>query len=159
MTSPGSSLLVSFLLVPDGVPAERWPWLPLLTGLAAAEAVRRVAGVEVGLKWPNDVLADGRKLGRDPAGAGRARGDGRRPSSGSGSTAAGAEELPVPEATSLALVAEAPVDRTELLEALVEELGEPLRRVGWAVADVRERYLSCASRRVSRCGSPCPAVR
>ena len=46
-----------------GSPAERWPWLPLLTGVAAAGAVRRVTGVEVDLKWPNDVLADGHKLG------------------------------------------------------------------------------------------------
>ena len=60
---PRSSLIVSFLFTPEA-PPERWPWLPLLTGVATADAVRRATGVEVGLKWPNDVLAeDGRKLG------------------------------------------------------------------------------------------------
>ncbi len=63
VTPARSSLTVSFLLVPDDAPAERWPWLPLLTGIAAAAAVRRVTGVEVALKWPNDVLADDHKLG------------------------------------------------------------------------------------------------
>jgi len=35
----------------------------LLAGVAAAAAVRAVTGVEATLKWPNDVLADGGKLG------------------------------------------------------------------------------------------------
>lgn len=54
----GTSVAVS-ALVP--LPADRpqdWGWLPLLTGLAAWSAVLEAAGgsVEVGLKWPNDVL-------------------------------------------------------------------------------------------------------
>jgi BirA family biotin operon repressor/biotin-[acetyl-CoA-carboxylase] ligase len=45
------------------VPAARRGWLPLLTGVALAEAVREVTGVLSSLKWPNDLLAgDGRKL-------------------------------------------------------------------------------------------------
>jgi BirA family biotin operon repressor/biotin-[acetyl-CoA-carboxylase] ligase len=45
------------------VPAARRGWLPLLTGVALAESVRGVTGVQVSLKWPNDLLAaDGRKL-------------------------------------------------------------------------------------------------
>ena len=63
VTPARSSLTVSFLLVPDQMPARRWPWLPLLTGVAAATAVRRVTGIEVRLKWPNDVLAGRQKLG------------------------------------------------------------------------------------------------
>ena len=117
-----SSLIVSFLLVPEDVPAERWPWLPLLTGVAAAAAVRRVTGVQVDLKWPNDVLADGQKL----AGILLERVD----HGGSAAAVVGigincaqtAEELPVPEATSLSIVTGAPVDRSELLAALLEEL-------------------------------------
>ena len=31
-------------------------WLPLLAGVALAEAVDRVAGVDAALKWPNDLL-------------------------------------------------------------------------------------------------------
>ena len=114
---PGSSLIVSFLLTPD-VPPERWPWLPLLTGLAAAEAVRRVTGVEAGLKWPNDVLVDGQKL----AGILLERVDAAAVVGIGINVSQTREELPVPEATSLALVADAPVDRWALLRALGEEL-------------------------------------
>jgi BirA family biotin operon repressor/biotin-[acetyl-CoA-carboxylase] ligase len=44
------------------VPPSQRGWLPLLTGLAVASAVRSAAGVQATLKWPNDVLAGGRKL-------------------------------------------------------------------------------------------------
>jgi len=54
---PGTSLLVSVILRP--APAL----VTLAAGLAAAEACRAVAGAAVGLKWPNDLLLDGRKLG------------------------------------------------------------------------------------------------
>jgi BirA family biotin operon repressor/biotin-[acetyl-CoA-carboxylase] ligase len=59
---PRAGLTVSVLLRPD-VPAARRAWLPLLTGVALAEAVGEVTGVRASLKWPNDLLAgDGRKL-------------------------------------------------------------------------------------------------
>jgi len=51
---PRSSLAVSVLLRPALAP-ERWSWLPLLTGLAVADALDGL-GVQVALKWPNDVL-------------------------------------------------------------------------------------------------------
>ena len=51
-TPPGTALLVSFVLRPD-------PLLSLATGVAAAEA----CGRSVRLKWPNDLLLDGRKVG------------------------------------------------------------------------------------------------
>ena len=59
---PRAGLTVSVLLRPD-VPASRRSWLPLLAGVALAEAVRDVAGVRAAVKWPNDLLAaDGGKL-------------------------------------------------------------------------------------------------
>ena len=61
-TPPRAALTFSFLLTPDRVPDSRWPWLPLLTGLAVMESVRRVTGVACLLKWPNDVLVDDQKL-------------------------------------------------------------------------------------------------
>ena len=54
---PGASLLVSVILRP--APAL----VTLAAGVAAAEACEAVAGVVVGLKWPNDLLLDGAKLG------------------------------------------------------------------------------------------------
>ncbi|MGO9077648.1 MAG: biotin--[acetyl-CoA-carboxylase] ligase [Streptosporangiaceae bacterium] len=62
VTVPGAALACSVLLRPAGVPVARRGWLPLLAGVAVAAAVRAAAGVEAGLKWPNDVLAGGGKL-------------------------------------------------------------------------------------------------
>jgi BirA family biotin operon repressor/biotin-[acetyl-CoA-carboxylase] ligase len=63
---PGASLLMSMLLRPD-LAADRAGSLTAALGLAARHACRVVAGVSVGLKWPNDIIAptpDGeRKLG------------------------------------------------------------------------------------------------
>jgi len=36
--------------------------IPLLAGVATAEALARTAGLAVGLKWPNDVVVNGAKL-------------------------------------------------------------------------------------------------
>src|SRR3954452_15295352 len=65
-TSPArAGLTLSVLLRPGRADEERgWPavpagaygWIPLLTGVALLEAVRRVAEVEAALKWPNDLL-------------------------------------------------------------------------------------------------------
>jgi BirA family transcriptional regulator, biotin operon repressor / biotin---[acetyl-CoA-carboxylase] ligase len=59
---PGASLTFSVLLRPTSVPPSSRGWLPLLTGVAVAAAVRSTAGVAAGLKWPNDVLVRDRKL-------------------------------------------------------------------------------------------------
>src|SRR5690625_506399 len=62
-TPAGTALTVSFLLRPADVPTARWPWLPLVTGIAVVDAVAMVAdGVSAGLKWPNDVVVKGDKL-------------------------------------------------------------------------------------------------
>lgn len=61
-TPAGTSLAVSFLLRPADVPPARWPWLPLLAGVAAVEAVTELAELGAALKWPNDVLVGNRKL-------------------------------------------------------------------------------------------------
>jgi len=62
VSEPGASLTFSVLLRPVAVPPARRGWLPLLTGVAVASAVRDVSGVPATLKWPNDVLAGPRKL-------------------------------------------------------------------------------------------------
>src|SRR5262245_50939732 len=58
---PGASLLVSILLRPQLTPAQL-PTLSLTAGVALAEALATAAGLQVRLKWPNDVLVGGRKL-------------------------------------------------------------------------------------------------
>jgi BirA family biotin operon repressor/biotin-[acetyl-CoA-carboxylase] ligase len=57
-----AGILLSVLLRP-AVPPVSLPLLPLLVGLGVVEAVRAVASLDARLKWPNDILVDGRKLG------------------------------------------------------------------------------------------------
>ncbi|HLR94348.1 MAG TPA: biotin--[acetyl-CoA-carboxylase] ligase [Jiangellaceae bacterium] len=66
-TDAGSGLAISALLRPDPqtLPTHQWPWIPLLAGVAvidAVETLRASRGAPARLKWPNDVLLDGRKL-------------------------------------------------------------------------------------------------
>lgn len=140
VTPPRTSLTVSVLLTPD-VPAERWPWLPLATGLAAARAVHSVTGIEVGLKWPNDVMVGADKLAGILLERVDVPGRGAAAVLGIGiNVGQTREELPIPTATSLALVAGAPVDRTALLLALLEELAAVTDR--WTAGDdLRTDYL------------------
>lgn len=51
----GSGIYLSVLLRPDGVPADRLPWLTMLAGVALVRLARR-SGVAAVLKWPNDLL-------------------------------------------------------------------------------------------------------
>ncbi|MFF0741215.1 biotin--[acetyl-CoA-carboxylase] ligase [Streptomyces sp. NPDC004111] len=118
-----SGLFLSVYLEPgDGVPVERWGWLPLLTGVAVATALSRAAGVDTALKWPNDLLVtvDGeeRKAGgilAERAGRGVVVGIGLNVS-------LRAEELPVSRAGSLLLAGAATVDRDPLLRAVLRSL-------------------------------------
>lgn len=62
LDEPGSALLCSVLLRP---PASWAGFVPLATGLAVVDAVAEW-GVDLGLKWPNDVLVPGEASG-EPA--------------------------------------------------------------------------------------------
>jgi BirA family biotin operon repressor/biotin-[acetyl-CoA-carboxylase] ligase len=120
---PRAGLTVSFLLRPD-VPAARRGWLPLLTGVALAEAVAEVAGVRASLKWPNDLLAaDGRKLAgilAESSGTAVVVGVGLNVST---TTA----ELP-DTGTSLALVQGTAVDRGAVLVSFLQAVERRYRR-------------------------------
>lgn len=56
-TDPGRALLSSYVV---GLPGAGATLVPLAAGLAVGDALRR-QGVTCRLKWPNDVLVDGRK--------------------------------------------------------------------------------------------------
>lgn len=53
-------LYVTYHLCPQR--SEHAPLLSVVGGLAAADAIRETSGLDTELKWPNDVLHDGRKL-------------------------------------------------------------------------------------------------
>lgn len=127
---PGTSLMGSLLLRP-GAAVEHLTLLPLLVGLALAEASETlVSGAQLSLKWPNDLLADGRKcagiLVEAPAPDVVVAGLGvnvdwrhvRRPPD-------------LAEVTSLSQVRRGPVDRWRLLEAFAERFD--LRHSAWCV--------------------------
>ncbi len=166
---PAAGLIFSLLLRPgdsetpggpagDGslvVPPTRYGWLPLLVGVAVTAAVRRVAGVEAALKWPNDLLVG-------PAGStDRAKCAGilaELVPAGEGAPAVvvgvglnvtlGADELPRADATSLALAGATGdgLDRGRLLVATLGEVAARYRRFRAAggdpeVSGLRAAYL------------------
>jgi BirA family biotin operon repressor/biotin-[acetyl-CoA-carboxylase] ligase len=48
---------------PDRLPADRWPLVALIAGLATCEALQGQApAADLALKWPNDILLGGRKV-------------------------------------------------------------------------------------------------
>jgi BirA family transcriptional regulator, biotin operon repressor / biotin---[acetyl-CoA-carboxylase] ligase len=53
----GSALFATLILRPP-VAAHRLSTLPLVAGVAVAEAIERVSGGTVSLKWPNDILLE-----------------------------------------------------------------------------------------------------
>ncbi|MCB2204198.1 biotin--[acetyl-CoA-carboxylase] ligase [bacterium] len=57
----GQSVLASYILYPRRAP-EEWGGLPLLAGLAVQRALSPLLPGGVQLKWPNDVLVDGKKI-------------------------------------------------------------------------------------------------
>jgi BirA family biotin operon repressor/biotin-[acetyl-CoA-carboxylase] ligase len=132
VSPPRAGLTVSVLLRPD-VPAARRGWVPLLVGVALAEAVGEVTGVRTSLKWPNDLLAgDGRKLAGVLAESIASPG-------GPGAVVVGVglnvstrrDELP-DTGTSLSLVTGAPVDRGPVLLGYLRALER--RWTGWVAA-------------------------
>lgn len=58
---PGAGLYASVILKPQA-PAERWPALSVLAGVAVVEELERLGVAGARLKWPNDALIDGRKV-------------------------------------------------------------------------------------------------
>jgi len=119
---PRSSLLLSVLLRP-APPPSTWTLLPFVAGVAVAEAVRSVALLPAELKWPNDVLVDGAKLG----GILVERVDSAAVVGIGLNVSLRESELPVPTATSVALaggVADRELLAREVLRALGRRLAE-----------------------------------
>jgi BirA family biotin operon repressor/biotin-[acetyl-CoA-carboxylase] ligase len=123
-SQPGAALTYSVLLRPARVPPASRGWLPLLTGVAVASAIRTAAGVDASLKWPNDVLA----ASGAPEHAGKLAGilaeqAGDAIVVGIGlNVSASQDELPSGQATSLWLEGAADIGREDILVAMLREL-------------------------------------
>lgn len=118
VSPPRAGLTFSVLVRPSG-PAH---WVPLLAGVGIVSALRQHAGVEAELKWPNDVLVGGKKL----AGLLAEAVDGAVVLGIGLNVTTKAEELPVPEATSLALEQATTTDRDTVLRSVLRGIAEAL---------------------------------
>lgn len=59
LSPPDSSILLSIILYPN---LEQLPRLTMAAALAVARSIEKVSGLEPVIKWPNDVLIDGKKV-------------------------------------------------------------------------------------------------
>jgi BirA family biotin operon repressor/biotin-[acetyl-CoA-carboxylase] ligase len=151
---PGTALLFSLLLRPAEVPPASRGWLPLLAGVAVASALPAATGVDVTLKWPNDVLVgpasktSGGKLAgilAEQAGEAIVIGIGLN-------VTAERDELPTAQATSLWLAGADATSREEILVSILRELEQWY--LPWAngpqpgnaeSSGLRAAYLRCCS--------------
>jgi BirA family biotin operon repressor/biotin-[acetyl-CoA-carboxylase] ligase len=122
---PGTSILMSVLLFPPPALAET-AWLTALGAVATAEVVAGVhglgpgGGLDVRIKWPNDVRIRGSKVAGIlvECGQGAVIGIGVNANVAAGDFS---EELRA-TATSLQILADRPVDRSELARDLIRRL-------------------------------------
>ncbi|MEV6397732.1 biotin--[acetyl-CoA-carboxylase] ligase [Streptomyces sp. NPDC051907] len=124
-TAPArSGLFFSVLLRPGPtVPVHRWGWLPLLAGVASATGLAKAAGVDMSLKWPNDLLAKVGGEERKVGGILAERAGGEAVVVGIGvNVTLREDELPVPAAGSLGLANAVSTDRDPLLRAVLRSL-------------------------------------
>jgi BirA family biotin operon repressor/biotin-[acetyl-CoA-carboxylase] ligase len=57
----GAGLYFSILLRP-AIPQNYWPLITFMAAIAVGDALREAAGVETDIKWPNDLLSGERKI-------------------------------------------------------------------------------------------------
>jgi BirA family biotin operon repressor/biotin-[acetyl-CoA-carboxylase] ligase len=140
---PGASLLASVLLRPE-LPPERLQLVSIVSGIAMAQAVQRVAGFLPALKWPNDLVVGDRKL----AGL-LAEADGDAVIVGVGVNVEWHEFPPELAATATACNVEAgrSIDRRALLSAFLAELEERYPKMDVVIDDYRG-LLATLGRRV-----------
>ena len=137
-------LWMSVVIRDSDVDPARWTWLPLAAGLAARDAIAEQSGIDVALKWPNDLVLSPREgqgtLGKLGGVLSERLSDVDAFVVGIGiNVAIEDDELPTPEASSL-LVAGGRTDREALLAAVLGQLdarvsqwrsGDPLLEVDY----------------------------
>jgi BirA family biotin operon repressor/biotin-[acetyl-CoA-carboxylase] ligase len=141
----GAGLMFSVLLREPAIGADRRGWTGAVLGLAIVRAMGRVSGVAARLKWPNDVLIDGRKC----AGILGELADGELIVGAGVNVTLAPAELPRPDATSLWL-AGGQLDRAALLAGILDEFAVLLGRWVSAQGDIdasglRAEYRSACS--------------
>jgi BirA family biotin operon repressor/biotin-[acetyl-CoA-carboxylase] ligase len=123
--SPDGGLYMTVLLKPVG----EVRLIPLLGGVVVAEAIRATAGLGVGLKWPNDVLIGGKKVGGVLAESGWSNEEVRHVLLGMGVNLNNPVPDWLPDATSLSKELGEMVDIDAFLHRLLETLDLYLLRM------------------------------
>mgnify|MGYP001554612101 CR=1 FL=1 len=140
VSTPGAGLWFSVLLRPE-LSAEVAPGLALCAGLAVREAVAARVTANVAVKWPNDVLANGRKLAGILV---ESQISGARLGSVIIGIGINVTQTAFPEplsniATSLALLSASALDRESLLADVLVDLETSLQRLTThGMADIAE---------------------
>jgi BirA family biotin operon repressor/biotin-[acetyl-CoA-carboxylase] ligase len=114
--APQSSALMFSMYIEPKVEKEEWSFLTLLAGISVQEALVSLdSSIKIGIKWPNDLLINDKKI------AGMiAQATPRGVIIGIGLNVEMTEaELPVPTATSLALQGFKVLDRNTILAAIL----------------------------------------
>lgn len=145
---PRAGLFCSVLFRPGPrVPSQRWGWLTLLASVAAAEALSRIARLEVRLKWPNDLLVTVEGEERKLAGVLAERVDDAVVLGLGVNVTLRAAELPVRTAGSLTLAGAETTDRDPLLRALLRGIGQHYQHWREAGGDPESSGLRAAYQR------------
>jgi BirA family biotin operon repressor/biotin-[acetyl-CoA-carboxylase] ligase len=151
---PRTQVTMSVGVSLDGIPNLAWGWIPLVAGLAVRDAVANAAGVDAGVKWPNDVLARLPAHGKLAGILAEVAAPAPLVVIGIGlNVSLRADELPDPNATSLALLGGWPLDRGDLIVAVLDGLARRIAGLRAArgadatlVADYSARSLTIGSR-------------
>ncbi|WP_072687974.1 biotin--[acetyl-CoA-carboxylase] ligase [Rhodococcus marinonascens] len=149
VSPPQAQIAVSALLTMPGLSVGAMGWLPLLTGVAVVDALRVVAKVPAELKWPNDVLIDGRKVAGILAEVATTTPDPTVVVGIGLNVSLTRDELPVEHATSLVLEGAEVSDRDTLVRAVLRAIAERWQQwhdSNWDVTDLAEAYRA-------RCGT------
>lgn len=140
---PRAQISMSILLRLRGIAPHALGWLSLLTGVAVVDAVRATAGLNANLKWPNDVLIDGRKIAGILAEVAVASADPAVVIGVGLNVSLAQDELPVPHATSLTLAGAPEVDRTALVQSMLREFARHFTQwqaANWETAGMAAEY-------------------
>lgn len=124
LSPAGKGIWMSLLLRPR-VPLQLTPQLTLLAAVALSRAITRVVPLPIGIKWPNDLLVNGRKISGILLESAAEDERLRYVVVGLGISAnLDAEDYPpdlLDKAVSLKMASGAEVDRAELIAAILDE--------------------------------------
>jgi BirA family biotin operon repressor/biotin-[acetyl-CoA-carboxylase] ligase len=136
---PQSALLFSFYIAPKRARSD-WSFISFLAALAMREVITENLVENTSLKWPNDILIGDKKVAGLLA---QQIGDGVIIGIGL-NVAMGADELPVPTATSLALAGSNNLDRNLLLSGFLNRFADIFKE--WdSGRDFLEKYRQVSS--------------